>query len=168
MFSWEFCEISKNTFFTEHLRWLLLMHVKLILDCTFSSNSFRYHCTEVLWILHQDLDQCNAQTTVSLLTLKLAIGTDLIHLSFSVSTYGKQHCCFVTFPYLEEKFALRAKTQHCFPFLRYVIIISRCKFQSESPLHSLPEYQGTPCSKQVTNLKFKWQQRDSNTQACSS
>ena len=24
MFSCEFCQISKNTFFTEHLRWLLL------------------------------------------------------------------------------------------------------------------------------------------------
>ena len=24
VFSFEFCEISKNTFFTEHLRWLLL------------------------------------------------------------------------------------------------------------------------------------------------
>ena len=24
VFSCEFCEISKNTFFTEHLRWLLL------------------------------------------------------------------------------------------------------------------------------------------------
>ena len=29
----EFCEISKNTFFTEHLRWLLLM-----LSCNFIEN----------------------------------------------------------------------------------------------------------------------------------
>ena len=38
------------------------------------------------------------------------------------------------------------------------------EFQSESTLYSLPECQGTPCSKQVPYLKFKWQQRDSNPQ----
>ena len=32
----------------------------------------------------------------------------------------------------------------------------------------LPEYQGTPCSKQVRNLKFKWLQLDSNPQPFSS
>ena len=31
-------------------------------------------------------------------------------------------------------------------------------------LYSLPEYQGTPCSKQAPYLKFKWQQRDSYPQ----
>ena len=30
MFSCEFCDISKNTFFTEHLRWLLLLIAALI------------------------------------------------------------------------------------------------------------------------------------------
>ena len=34
-------------------------------------------------------------------------------------------------------------------------------FQSESTLW-LPECQGTPCSKQARNLKFKWLQLDSN------
>ena len=29
------------------------------------------------------------------------------------------------------------------------------EFQSESTLYILPEYQGTPCSKQVAYLKFK-------------
>ena len=41
-------------------------------------------------------------------------------------------------------------------------------FQSESTLYSLPEYQGTPCSKQAPYLKFKRQQRDSNPQPLSS
>ena len=31
------------------------------------------------------------------------------------------------------------------------------KFQSESTLYSLPECQGTPCSKQAPYLEFKWQ-----------
>ena len=35
------------------------------------------------------------------------------------------------------------------------------EFQSESTPYSLPECQGTPCSKQAPYLKFKWQQRDS-------
>ena len=30
-----------------------------------------------------------------------------------------------------------------------------CKFQSEATLYSLPECQGTPCSKQALCLKFK-------------
>ena len=42
-----------------------------------------------------------------------------------------------------------------------------CEFQSESTLYSLPECQGTPCSKQAPYLKFKWQQRDSNPQSLS-
>ena len=36
------------------------------------------------------------------------------------------------------------------------------EYQSESTRYSLPECQGTPCSKQVPYLKFKWQQGDSN------
>ena len=32
------------------------------------------------------------------------------------------------------------------------------EFQSEATLYSLPECQGTPCSKQVSYMKFKWQQ----------
>ena len=42
------------------------------------------------------------------------------------------------------------------------------EFQIESIPCSLSECQGTPCSKQAPYLKFKWQQRDSNTQALSS
>ena len=38
------------------------------------------------------------------------------------------------------------------------------EFQSESTLCTLPECQGTPCSKQAPYLKFKWQQRNSNPQ----
>ena len=38
------------------------------------------------------------------------------------------------------------------------------EFQSESTLYNLTECQGTPCSKQVSYLKFKWQQRDSKPQ----
>ena len=34
--------------------------------------------------------QCNAQTTVSLVTLKLALSIALIHFSFSVSSFGKR------------------------------------------------------------------------------
>ena len=36
------------------------------------------------------------------------------------------------------------------------------EFQSEYTLSSLPECQGTRCSKQALDLKFKWQQRNSN------
>ena len=38
------------------------------------------------------------------------------------------------------------------------------EFQSESTPYSLPECQGTPCSKQASNQKFKWQEQDSNPQ----
>ena len=37
-----------------------------------------------------------------------------------------------------------------------------------SLLYSLPECQGTPCSKQAPYLKFKWQQCNSNPQPISS
>ena len=47
-------------------------------------------------------------------------------------------------------------------------LMSRTSFQSESTRYSLPECQGTPYSKQAPNLKFKWQQRDSNPQPLSS
>ena len=40
-------------------------------------------------------------------------------------------------------------------------------YYSESALYSFPECQGTPCSKQVLDLKFKWQERDSNPQELS-
>ena len=40
--------------------------------------------------------------------------------------------------------------------------------ESEFTLYSLPECQGTLCSKQAPYLKFKWQQRDSNPQPLSS
>ena len=39
MFSFEFCEISKNTFFTEYLQWLLL-HLWVLYLETFSLRSF--------------------------------------------------------------------------------------------------------------------------------
>ena len=42
------------------------------------------------------------------------------------------------------------------------------EFQSESTFNSLPECQGTPCSKQAPYLKFKRQQRDSNPKPLSS
>ena len=38
------------------------------------------------------------------------------------------------------------------------------KFQGESALNSLSEFQGTPCSKQAPYIKFKRQQQDSNPQ----
>ena len=41
------------------------------------------------------------------------------------------------------------------------------EFQGESTLYSLPECQGTPCSKQTRYLTFKFQQRDSNPQPLS-
>ena len=44
----------------------------------------------------------------------------------------------------------------------------RNQFQRESPFYSLPECQGTPWSKQALYLKFKWQQRDSNSHPLSS
>ena len=47
-----------------------------------------------------------------------------------------------------------------------VIIMSNTNFRVN--LHyNLPKFQGTPCSKQVPYLKFKWQQRDSNPQPLS-
>ena len=42
------------------------------------------------------------------------------------------------------------------------------EFQIESTLYSLPECQGTACSKQEPYLKFKWQQRDLDPQPLSS
>ena len=33
VFPCEFCEISKNTFFTEHLQWLLLFFIKFYNGC---------------------------------------------------------------------------------------------------------------------------------------
>ena len=53
------------------------------------------------------------------------------------------------------------------------IILTACyyhvayDFQSEPTLYSFAECQGTPCSKQVPYLKFKWQQQDSNPQPLS-
>ena len=40
-------------------------------------------------------------------------------------------------------------------------------FESESTLLKLPECQGSPCSMQARNLKFKWLQLDSNPQPLS-
>ena len=41
------------------------------------------------------------------------------------------------------------------------------KFQGESALNSLSEFQGTPCLKQAPYIKFKRQQQDSNPQPLS-
>ena len=55
-------------------------------------------------------------------------------------------------------------------FTLFIIFLTVCyyhvtyQFHSESTLNSVPECQGTPCSKQAPYLKFKWQQRDSNPQ----
>ena len=67
---------------------------------------------------------------------------------------------------------------YCTKFLprihKYKLILTVCYYhvtyelQSESTLYSLPECQGTPCSNKAPYLKFKWQQRDSNTQPLSS
>ena len=65
---------------------------------------------------------------------------------------------------------------HCKPFLQNCKLKSSTvcyyhityEFQSESTICSLHECQGTPCSKQAPYLKFKWQQRDSNSQPLSS
>ena len=40
-------------------------------------------------------------------------------------------------------------------------------FESESTLHSFPECQETPCSKQEPYLKIKWQQQDLNQEPLS-
>ena len=63
VFSCEFCEISKNSFFTEHLWWLLLMLITIIRfgryrillasNCTFMSDS-HYWGTIQIW---QNLDE---------------------------------------------------------------------------------------------------------------
>ena len=51
----------------------------------------------------------------------------------------------------------------CCEYLFYIVHLTVCyyhvtyEFQSESSLYSLPECQGTPCSKQGPYLKFKWQ-----------
>ena len=44
-----------------------------------------------------------------------------------------------------------------------------CHVRVSEWIHTLqfPECQGTPCSKQVQNLKFKWLQRDSNPEPLS-
>ena len=55
VFSWKFYEISKNTFFTEHLRWLLLsggcsyLHFQLFfLFWTFLKNQFTGFLIQIL------------------------------------------------------------------------------------------------------------------------
>ena len=58
-------------------------------------------------------------------------------------------------------FAVNSNLTVCYYHVTY-------EFQSESILFSLPECQGTPCSKQAPYLKFKRQQRDSNPQPLSS
>ena len=46
VFSWEFCEISKITFFfTEHLRWLLLDSTKFITDAISSDSTLKFFCS---------------------------------------------------------------------------------------------------------------------------
>ena len=53
MFSCEFCEIFKNTFFTEHLRWLLLM-VKPLFRSHFGIRVtvFQLHCSLKMLNMH--------------------------------------------------------------------------------------------------------------------
>ena len=46
--------------------------------------------------------QCNAQTTVSILTLKLALGIALIHFFFCFSFWETIHRYFVTFQFLRR------------------------------------------------------------------
>ena len=48
VFSWKFYEISKNTFFTEHLRWLL--------ECYGSSAIWLYPYLEFFWVLFEVFD----------------------------------------------------------------------------------------------------------------
>ena len=50
----------------------------------------------------------------------------------------------------------------------YVLIRSRTRFRVNPHSIVFPECQGTPCSKQARNLKFKWLQLDSNPQPLSS
>ena len=47
--------------------------------------------------------QCNTQTTISLLTLKLALGTALIHFSFSFSSFGKRYTNISSLFYFSEE-----------------------------------------------------------------
>ena len=52
VFSSEFCKISKNTFFTEHPRWLLLKHITLYLVCSIVYDLCIYGIHVLLFILH--------------------------------------------------------------------------------------------------------------------
>ena len=65
-------------------------------------------------------------------------------------------------------FAKLAKWLCCVLHLHACFYHVTYEFQSESRLYSLPECQGTPCSKQAPFLKFKWRQPDSNPQRLSS
>ena len=66
--------------------------------------------------------------------------------------------------------------QNLFNFLLYLLsknvwlYVLTCYVHVSEWIHTLqlPECQGTPCSKEARNLKFKWLQRDSNPQLLSS
>ena len=51
MFSCEFYEIFKNTFFTEHLRWLLLWHIPFLSDAWLQGQIFAFFNGK--WVLIQ-------------------------------------------------------------------------------------------------------------------
>ena len=69
--------------------------------------------------------------------------------------------------YTAKLLSINNETQ-CVPLLTVCYYHVTYEFRSESTLYSLPECQGTPCSKQASYMKFKWQQWDWNPKPPSS
>ena len=61
VFSCEFCEIFKNIFFTEHLRWLLLIHGLLFLKRSF--DYLKITCSQFCFKLKYQIDWLNLKST---------------------------------------------------------------------------------------------------------
>ena len=136
--------------FVLHFFRVALFQIVLFSCCTFFRVALLSCCT--FFILHLFL-YC------TLLILDLSSWCNVAF--FRVLSFS---CCFVLFENIikqAEKLKNCKKLTICYYHVTY-------EFQSESTLYSLPECQGTPCSKQAPYLMFKCQQRDSIQEPLSS
>ena len=70
VFSCEFCEISKNTFFTEHRRWLLLAQVFSCEYCEISKNNYFEERLQIAASGFTHLKPILAQCSISIYSVK--------------------------------------------------------------------------------------------------
>ena len=82
VFSYEFCEISKNTFLAEHLWWLLLvvqtdliLHPKKLKDFTKYHQVTSYYCDRdgyIIFVVNYHFQRIQVFTYVQFILMKLA------------------------------------------------------------------------------------------------